>query len=168
MLEINNIFEFFLSTYFLLAFFVAVSSLLYISPQIQKKIIEELEKDGMSGSISHIMHKKNISPLLSNIIGAVLLLFITFWAFMLLITDIKNKLNLLIAVPLIVFNLFLQQKLVLYLINAGKRIRAGEKKTFLLQIDSAIILCAVPEDMFKIYLVVMLVLHIVAILKIIF
>ena len=168
MMEIKNIFEFILSTYFLLGFFVAVSMALYFSPQIQDKIIEELEKDGMSGSISYIMHKKYISPLLSKIVGIVLLLHITFLAFMLLITDVNNDLNLLIAIPLLILNLFIQHKIVLYIINAGKRIRAGEKKTFLLQIENAIILAAVPEEMFKICLMAVYVLHIAAILKIIF
>ena len=122
----------------------------------------------MAGSISYIMHKKYISPILSKIVGIVLLLHITFLAFILLITDVKNKLNLLIAIPIIILNLFIQHKIVIYIINAGKRIRAGEKKTFLFAMENAIILGAVPEEMFKIYLTAIYVLYIAAILKIIF
>jgi hypothetical protein len=168
MLEINSIFEFFALIHLLLLFFIGDATLLNFTPQVQKKIIEELEKDGMSGSITHIMHKKNISPLMGNLVGIVMLLFIASWAFILLITDIKNELNLLIALPLIVFNLFLQHKLVSYLIIISKKIRLGEKKTMLGQIDLAIQLGSIPEEMFKIYLVVTYVLHLAAILKIIF
>jgi len=152
----------------LLIFYLMNVMYLHFSPQIQEKIIEELEKDGMSGSISHIMHKKYISPFLMKLVSVVILLFITFWAFMLLITDIKNELNLVIALPLIILNLFIHHKIVHYIINASKRIRAGEKKTFMMQMENAIILGAVPDEMFRIYLVAMYVLHLAAIVKIIF
>jgi len=57
---------------------------------------------------------------------------------------------------------------VFYLIHTGKKIRSGDKKTWLGDISNAIMLGSVPEKIFKIYIIVVYLLHITAILKIIF
>ncbi len=162
-----NIFEFFISMYMLLFFFIAVSILLNYSETIQKKIVEELEKDGMSGSIEHIWHKKYISPLFTKGVGILMSMFAFIVAFASLIADIEEDLNLLISLPLVVFNMFLQHKLLFYFIKANGKIKKGEKKTMLGGIDIAIMFGSIPEKVFWIFLGISYLWHVTAVLKII-
>jgi hypothetical protein len=162
-----NIIEFLFLTHILLISFIGGSMNCFYSETVKRKIIEELENDGMSGGIEHIQHRLSPTPIFLAA-GIIMLIISFFLALYILGAGTRSILNSMAAIPIIILNTFLQYRIVHYLNGAHRKIRSGERKTMLGTIGTAIMLGSVHEAVFKICLIVIFVLHIATFLKIVF
>jgi len=162
-----NVFGFILWNFMIMLFYIFALGGLFYSKDIRSKILEELEKDGLLGGYSYLRHKWT-HPGLAKIIGFIMIVAFAFFAIETLTGDINNKLSLFIAIPLLAFNTFMHQKIGLYLIRTGRKIKEGDKKTIFGEIETAVTFGSIPENAFWIYLAIAYVLNIATLLKIIF
>ena len=154
-------------SYIVLIFFIEGSMYYCYSESIKRRIIEELEKDGMGGGIEHIFHRFYPAPVYV-FMGFVMLMFSIFFAIIIIIADFSSKLYFLYTIPIILLNMFLQYKFIHYLVRINKKIKNGERNTLMGFISAGIMFGNIPDKALWIFLVIVFVLHFAAILKIIF